>query len=182
MKKLYLSVISLGLCLILGFGSLAAQGKGQGKKENPKTMFEVSLLADEDSENQPGAPVVWLFTPGGCEGFSEEPNLSVTFRPRFVCPKVDGTTSGTDVTLDLYPFLISVKTRGGQTTGQIFFESDEGRYQTEGFDAGMTFPTGNGFNIVVNNNNVLVTKSKQPFRGSQWGHIALGTMHYERMP
>ncbi len=72
MRKLYLSVISLGLCLILGFGSLAAQ---KGKKKEPKTTFVVSVVAGDGDPS----PAEWLVTAVGCEGSAEGSNLGAHF-------------------------------------------------------------------------------------------------------
>jgi len=71
MKKLHLSVISLSLCLILGFGSLAAQ---KGKKKEPKTTFNVFVIAGTAT---PG--VTWLLASGDCKGEAEGSNLGAQF-------------------------------------------------------------------------------------------------------
>ena len=196
MKKLHLSVISLGLCLILGSGDLAAQGKGKGKNNN-KTTFEVFLhsVCTADVMGQGFCNVLdarfgsGLVVLGGapgvfsqdCPGLSDGSTITAQFR-NLDCMKITGQiAAGNDVMLSLYQMTPSIKQN--EWTMQMWFRPTfgdrRGGYLTGSFPVtvlGNPF-SGNMFTIVVRQT-LTLTKSNQPGRGSVGFDIVVGDVDY----
>jgi len=170
MKKLHLSIISLGLCLFLGFGSLAAQ---KGKKKEPKTTFDVSVVMGEGDPS----PAEWLVTAVGCEGEAEGSNLGAQF-PLNCLPVV--------ANLRLKQISLNRKSTGLH----IFFRDDLGEhYQTDD----ISLPPGavvddpnsyTDFDVVVNAKNVPIRAEHKgkPGTGMEIAMIGVGTVQYRAQP
>ena len=151
MSKLHLSIISLGLCLILGFGSLAAQ---KGKKKEPKTTFDVTVVAGTDGP--PTGESWWITAPtASCVGFAEGSNLGAyLFGDSCELIEVSG--------LMLHPLQISAKITRKATRVQIFWRDQFGvHYHTDELTAEevVNHPASyTDFDIVLNATNVPITE------------------------
>ncbi len=146
MRKLYLSVISLGLCLILGFGSLAAQ---KGKKKEPQTTFAVTVVAG--TIGLPSGGVWWL---PDCVGLAEGSNLEASSFEN--CDPI-GLTSGEEVFLSQ----ISTSQTGKKVRLHIFFR-DKLRvvYQTDD----ISLPPGAVENVSYTAFDVMANSKDVPIR------------------
>ena len=171
MSKLHLSIISLGLCLILGVGSLAAQGRGRGGNKKPQTTFLVAL------DDQDGVGAVET----GCTGEAPGSNLEA----RFVLADECLVVQGNNLTLSLS--LISSKFTKKALSLNMFFRllgGDE-RYQGDNIPAflvpggGDPF-SGESFRIRVNET-VTLRKSGQPDKGSIAFDIMVGHVVYMKV-
>ena len=164
MRKLHLSIISLGLCLILGVGSLAAQGRGRGGNNKSQSTFLVDLVA--------GAAGMGVVTT--C--FGEAPGSNLEARFDSVCLVVQGN----NLTLSLS--LISSKFTKKALSLNMFFRlvGGDARYQGDNIPAfivsGDPFD-GDSFRLGVNQI-VTLRKSGQPDKGSVAFDIAVGHVVY----
>jgi len=184
MRKLHLSIISLGLCLILGFGNLAAQ---KGKKEEPQTTFAVSVVAG-DGDPSSGE---WLLTQDGCEGEAEGSHLDANF------PLLDCDPVVADSELKLQQISLSITRKSVRL--HIFFRNPSGDHlQTDdivllpGAVENVSYtafgvvvnskdvPIRTAFDVVVNTIDVPIRQEGQgkPGSGPEIAKINVGIVRY----
>ncbi len=163
--------VFLVLCLFLGVGNLAAQGKGKGKIKN-ETTWTVTFDAGS---------VIGLVIAGDCAGTVDGPNLNAVF------PKGDPTCAfmgeafdGSDIFLR--PNQLVIKLAGSRMTYNLFFTTDgikgnPGVYTTDeqpiGGLAGDPFEPTN-FVLTINNVRVKLRKLHRPNKGFDDNEINVG--------
>jgi len=173
MKKLHLSVISLCLCLILGVGSLAAQ---KGKKKEPKTTFNVSVIAGTITLS-PGVP--WLLASGDCKGEAEGSNLEARFPLLDKCAPVVVVGN-----LRLKLLQISLSITRKSTRLNIFFRDEFGdHYQSDDIslppEAVVDLASYTDFDVQVNQEVSIRAEHKgKPGTGTEAAVIGVGTVEY----
>jgi len=172
MKKLDLSIIRLGLCLILGAGSLAAQGRGRGGNKKSQTTFLVELVLGENGDE------VFTICPGEAKGSTLEAFFPLHDNP--LCLVVTGEIDR--VGTELFLFQISSGFTKKKLLIHMFFRRVGGDevYQTGDLPA---FPvsgdplSGESFRIGVDRT-VILTKVGQPNKGSEAFLIKVGHVKY----
>ena len=163
MKKLYLFVISLSLCLILGFGSLAAQ---KGKKKEPQTTFDVSVVDGDD-------PKVTWWAPD-CVGEAEGSHLDAHF-PLLSCAPVGANFRLLQISLNITRKSVGL---------HIFFRDPSGNHlQSDDISLppeAVKNVSYTAFDVVVNAEGVPIREEHQgkPGSGPVKAEINVGEVRY----